>query len=123
MSSWRDGVCLRVCFDGGVLSFVNQDHSFCLIRVCMRVRSNHLWEAVSTLDKWLTLIISSLFAQWVICKVGQNRIYTPYMTAYLVISLPRIPRLHHMCMVLANPRHALREVLHMMPIGMLVRST
>ena len=26
-----------------------------------------------------------------ICRVGQNRIYTPYMTVYLVISLPKIP--------------------------------
>ena len=26
-----------------------------------------------------------------VCRVGQNRIYTPYMTVYLVISLPKIP--------------------------------
>jgi len=24
-------------------------------------------------------------------RVGQNRIYTPYMTVYLMISLPKIP--------------------------------
>jgi len=39
-----------------------------------------------------------------ICRVGQNRIYPPYMTVYLVISLPKIP-LHCICMVLANPMY------------------
>ena len=28
------------------------------------------------------------------CRVGQNRIYTPYLTVYLVISLPKIPYIH-----------------------------
>jgi len=28
------------------------------------------------------------------CRVGQNRIYTPYMTVYLVIFLPNIPNIH-----------------------------
>jgi len=37
------------------------------------------------------------------CRVGQNRIYTPYMTVYLVISLPKIPYKHRIYMVLANP--------------------
>ena len=36
-------------------------------------------------------------------RVGQNRIYTPYMTVYLVISLPKIPYIHRIYMVLANP--------------------
>ena len=27
-------------------------------------------------------------------RVGQNRIYTPYMTVYLVISLPKTPYMH-----------------------------
>jgi hypothetical protein len=27
-------------------------------------------------------------------RVGQNRIYTPYMTVYLVTSLPKIPYVH-----------------------------
>jgi len=39
-------------------------------------------------------------------RVGQNRIYTPYMTVYLVISLPGIPHKHRIYMVLANPSHA-----------------
>jgi len=38
-------------------------------------------------------------------RVGQNRIYTPYMTVYLVITLPEIPYMHRICMVLANPTH------------------
>jgi hypothetical protein len=38
-------------------------------------------------------------------RVGQNRIYTPYMTVYLMISLPKIPYIHRICMVLANPTH------------------
>jgi hypothetical protein len=38
-------------------------------------------------------------------RVGQNRIYAPYMTVYLVISLPKTPYIHRICMVLANPKH------------------
>jgi hypothetical protein len=41
----------------------------------------------------------------VIMRVGQNRIYTPYMTVYLVNSLPKIPYIHRIYMVLANPSH------------------
>jgi hypothetical protein len=29
-----------------------------------------------------------------VCRVGQNRIYTPYMTVYLVDSLQKIPYMH-----------------------------
>jgi hypothetical protein len=39
---------------------------------------------------------------------GQNWvyiIYAPYMTVYLVISLPKIPYMHRIYMVLANPTH------------------
>jgi len=36
-------------------------------------------------------------------RVGQNRIYTPYMTTYLVISLQMMPYINRMYMVLANP--------------------
>jgi len=47
----------------------------------------------------------------VICRVGQNRIYTPYMTVYLVLSLPKIlyvSRIYIIYMVLANPSHLTR---------------
>jgi len=37
-------------------------------------------------------------------RVGQNRIYTPYMTVYFVISLSKVPYIHRIYMVLANPR-------------------
>jgi len=38
-----------------------------------------------------------------ICKVNQNRVYTPYMTVYFVIFLPKIPYIYRIFMVLANP--------------------
>jgi hypothetical protein len=38
-------------------------------------------------------------------RVGQNRIYAPYMAVYLVISLPKIPYIHRIYMVLAKPTH------------------
>jgi hypothetical protein len=41
------------------------------------------------------------------CRVGQNRIYTPYMAVYLVIPLPKIPYINRIYMVLANPKHLL----------------
>ena len=31
-------------------------------------------------------------------RVGQNRIYTPYMTVYLMISLPKVPYIHRIYM-------------------------
>jgi len=45
-----------------------------------------------------------------ICRVGQNRIYTPYMTVYIVISLPKIPYIHRIYMVLANPRNMVQHM-------------
>ena len=37
------------------------------------------------------------------CRIGQNRIYTYIYTVYLVISKPKIPYVHRIYMVLANP--------------------
>jgi len=37
-------------------------------------------------------------------RVGQNRIYTPYMTVHLVISLPKLPYVNRIYMVMANPK-------------------
>ena len=45
--------------------------------------------------------------KWLISRVGQNPIYTPYMTVYLVFSLPQIPYIHRLYMDLANPTHFL----------------
>jgi hypothetical protein len=39
------------------------------------------------------------------CSVGQSRVYRPSVTVYLVISLPKLPYVHHIYMVLANSRH------------------
>jgi len=36
----------------------------------------------------------SLYWRCVMSRVGQNRIYTPYMNVYLAISLPKIPYMH-----------------------------
>jgi len=41
-------------------------------------------------------------------RVGQNRIYTSYMTVYLVLSLPKIPYINRIYTVLANPMSVLR---------------
>ena len=38
------------------------------------------------------------------CRVGQNRIYTLYMTVYLVIYLPKIHYIHRVNMVLAKSK-------------------
>jgi len=38
-------------------------------------------------------------------RVGQNCIYTPYMTVCMVISLPKTPYKHRIYMVMANPTH------------------
>ena len=39
------------------------------------------------------------------CRVGQNRIYAPYMTVYSVIILPKITYTPRIYMVLANPMY------------------
>ena len=36
-------------------------------------------------------------------RVGQNHIYAPYMTVYLLISLPELLYIHRIYMVLADP--------------------
>ena len=40
-----------------------------------------------------------------ICRADQNRTYTPYMTVYLAISLPKILDMHRLYTILANPNH------------------
>ena len=40
-----------------------------------------------------------------ISRVGQNRMYTPYMTVNLVISLTKVPYVDRIYMVLANPTY------------------
>jgi len=45
-------------------------------------------------------------------RVGHDRIYTPYKTIYLVISLPKVPYIHRIYMVLANPACLPWQLLH-----------
>jgi len=40
-------------------------------------------------------------------RINQNRIYAPYMIVYLVISLPKLPYINRIYLVLANPKHEL----------------
>jgi len=42
---------------------------------------------------------------WYITRVGQNRICAYIYTVFLVISKPKIPYVHRIYMVLANPIH------------------
>jgi hypothetical protein len=44
-------------------------------------------------------------------RVGQNCIYALYMTVHLVISLPELPCIHCIYMVLANPVHIVHHKL------------
>ena len=43
-------------------------------------------------------------------RVGQNRIYTYIYTVYLVVSKPKIPYVHRIYMVLANPRNTISKI-------------
>ena len=43
-------------------------------------------------------------------RVGQNRIYTPFMTVCMVISLPKIPYIHRIYTVLANPMYVCMRI-------------
>ena len=49
------------------------------------------------------LPISKVRSLILVYRVGQNRIYAPYMTVYLVTSLPNMAYIHRIYMVLANP--------------------
>ena len=53
-------------------------------------------------------------------RVRQHRIYTLYMTMYLVISLPKLPYIQFNNMVLSNPTHAAVNVMIFFPDGAVV---
>ena len=80
-------------------------------------------------DEWVdcTWWVSGLcvMSEWTVCdewvdcawwvsgirRVGKNYIYTPYMTIYLIISLPKTPYVHrisYIYMVLAKPNYTWR---------------
>ena len=62
---------------------------------------------VNTSSAALPFPFSSLlpYTLWLICRVGQNRIYTLHMTVYLMKSLQKIPCIHRIYVVLANPTY------------------
>ena len=67
---------------------------------------------VFVLRKWLHLfrIVYLLYQRSALacaymCRVGQNCIFTPYMTVYLVTSQPKITYMHRIYMVRANPKN------------------
>ena len=39
------------------------------------------------------------------CRFGQNHIYTPYMTIYLVVSLSKVPYINRIYIIMANPMY------------------
>jgi hypothetical protein len=60
---------------------------------CLRHRATPEGER-SVIAKWITVSAMLLY------RVGQNRIYSPYITVYLVISLPKTLYIHriYLCM-------------------------
>jgi len=69
-----------------------------------------LWDGLEYVQLWDGLELrvypnrctgTPLQQWWLFHRVGQDRIYTPYMTVYLVISQPDIPYIHRIYMVLA----------------------
>jgi len=70
-------------------------HGWALIRHTLRLSVLH---AECTLPSRIerVKIVTGQFkvAHLHFCRVGQNRISAPYMTVYMVISLPKIPYVH-----------------------------
>jgi len=55
--------------------------------------------------KHFPLSAHHLIYLFIMVRVGQNRIYAPYMTVYFVIYLPKSPYIHRIYMALANPNY------------------
>jgi hypothetical protein len=56
------------------------------VHICLVV-----WYKITIALEKTTISLIFVVVQQQITRVGQNRIYTPYMTVYLAISLPKIP--------------------------------
>jgi hypothetical protein len=54
-------------------------------------------------EQWVSKLWKVYGKYMEMSRVGQNRIYTPYMTVYSVISLPNLLYIYCIHMVLANP--------------------
>ena len=63
---------------------------------------NHFWRRALGRSRELWCPGVCMCVLMCICEVGQNCIYSLYMTVYLVVSLPQIPYLHRIYMVLAD---------------------
>ena len=75
------------------------DHP-CVCHLSLCMTSNLICTTLS-----MRVRLNRHYSVWLISRAGQNRIYTPYMTVYLLISLPKIPYTNRIYMVLANPTH------------------
>jgi len=85
------GIPLALGYVGYVVGILNKGS--CL-KWCVLDRFSLEWSRVR-----------GLCGECFIYRVGQNRIYTYTYTVYLVISKPKIPYVHRIYMVLANPIH------------------
>ena len=89
-----------------LLSSLEQRHVVLVISCypCCSVTNKYSLEL-----RWNSVMLLSFLEQrhvvLVISRVGQNRIIYTEMTVYLVISLPKIPYIHRIYMVLANPSY------------------
>jgi len=74
---------------------------------CLSWYHDSSWQCVKLIVRHLQPCNHAIgrFLRCDIVRVGQNCIYAPYMAVYLVISLPKVPYVHRIFMVLANPRH------------------
>jgi len=82
-----------------------QPYEYCWLAGCLKSGPHVLHVGLQLWERNVTRVGQSRTCThrvWLyICKVGQNRINTPYMVVYLVISLPKIPYIHriyiHIC--------------------------
>jgi len=75
---------MLMCICAGIFDFV-------CARVCVRIIHRAYFDLYMGDEDRTRVCRSELL------RVGQNRIYTPYMTVYLVSSLPKIPYIYGSC--------------------------
>ena len=77
-------------------------------RVCMQIVTKGVYVCV-----WMCVYLCKcvcVSARTMSTLSGQNRIYPPYMTVCLVITLHKIPYIHRIYMVLANPTRVCMQI-------------
>jgi len=100
-------VCLRTCVCACVCTRVCACVCACVCARANGILSKIVHDAIAGvrpcgLEHQPVLLIVLM------CRVGQNHIYTPYMTVCLVISLQKILYVHRIHMVLANPSYVFK---------------